>query len=145
MTEVVFHVNVADKLFFSCRLVRKTYVHGANIVVTAEPALLAQLDAMLRTFSPVDFVPHCKVSAVETTAAESPVLLAEALGDCKGHNILINLGQGIPLGFERFARFIEVASDTKEDLVAARLRWRHYADRGYALTRHDHAAAGERA
>jgi DNA polymerase-3 subunit chi len=31
------------------------------------------------------------------------------------------------------------------DRLAARRRWKHYADRGYALKRHDLAAAGDSA
>ena len=47
MTDIEFHVNVPDKLHYSCRLLRKAYRSGANAVVTAEPELLLQLDQHL--------------------------------------------------------------------------------------------------
>jgi DNA polymerase-3 subunit chi len=59
------------------------------------------------------------------------------------HGVLVNLGQGIPAEFERFERFIEVVARTDDDRLAARSRWKHYTDRGYAMKRHDLATAGE--
>ena len=44
MTEVEFHVNVGDKLEYSCRLLRKAHAGGAKLLVTADPVMLAQLD-----------------------------------------------------------------------------------------------------
>jgi DNA polymerase-3 subunit chi len=55
--------------------------------------------------------------------------------------VLLNLGGVVPPGFERFERLIEVVSAEDADLQQARLRWRHYASRGYAMTRHDRAEA----
>ena len=47
MTRVDFHVNVSDKLAYSCRLLRKAYQSGARIVVTGDDEMLAELDARL--------------------------------------------------------------------------------------------------
>lgn len=144
MTEVAFHFNLPDKLAYSCRLLRKAYAGGARVVVTAEPNVLAQLDQMLWTFSALEFVPHCRTDADAATLAATTVLLAESVADGASAEVLLNLGQSIPDGFERFARCIEVVSQLDEDRAAARRRWRHYADRGYALKGHDRAATGER-
>jgi len=43
----------------------------------------------------------------------------------------------VPEGFERFERLIEVVSQDDGDRQRARARWKHYADRGYAIQRHD--------
>ncbi|MDR0479806.1 MAG: DNA polymerase III subunit chi, partial [Burkholderiaceae bacterium] len=44
-------------------------------------------------------------------------------------------------GFECYARLIElVGQDDEADRAQARERWKHYAERGYAITRHDLAA-----
>ena len=53
--------------------------------------------------------------------------------------MLVNLGAGIPEGFEGFERLIEVVTVEEDDRQQARQRWKHYADRGYAITRHDRA------
>ena len=141
MTEVAFHFNVPDKLAYSCRLLRKAWGSGARVVVTAEPELLGRLDQLLWTFSALEFVPHCQLSAPPTTVAVTPVLLASALDACPHHEVLVNLGQQIPAGFERFERFIELVSSDPQDRAAARGRWKHYQDRGYALQTHDLASA----
>lgn len=143
MTEIAFHFNVADKLSYSCRLLRKVYASGARVVVTAEPEVLAELDQLLWRFSATDFVPHCRLDPGEPGRGEAPVLLAESLNACAGYSVLVNLGQAVPLEFERFERFIEVVAQGEEDRLAARSRWKHYTDRGYAMKRHDLATAGE--
>ena len=137
MTEIEFHVNVPDKLHYSCRLLRKAHRSGIRVVVTAEPALLAQLDQLLWTFSGHDFLPHCSSNASALTLAATPIQLAQQLQGSPADSVLMNLGQQPPADFERFLRFIEVASDVSEDILAARVRWKHYKDRGYALKKHD--------
>jgi DNA polymerase-3 subunit chi len=51
--------------------------------------------------------------------------------------VLLNLGDEVVPGYERFERAIEVVTLGDEDRQLARQRWKHYADRGYAITRHD--------
>lgn len=143
MTEIAFHFNVADKLVYSCRLLRKAYISGANVVVTAGPEVLVELDQLLWSFSSTDFVPHCRIDAPEKSLANTSVLLAESLADCPHYGVLVNLGQGTPAGFERFERVIEVVTQADDDRLAARSRWKYYTDRGYAMKRHDLATAGE--
>ena len=41
------------------------------------------------------------------------------------------------MGFERFARVIEVVGLGATQRREARLRWKHYADRGYSIERFD--------
>jgi DNA polymerase-3 subunit chi len=137
MTEVAFHFNVPDKLEYGCRLLRKAWGSGARVVVTGEAETLRRLDQLLWTFSPLEFVPHCRLDAPPATVAATPVLLAADLADCPHHDVLVNLGQQVPAGFERFERFIELVTLADDDRVAARGRWKHYADRGYAMKRHD--------
>ena len=145
MTEIEFHVNVPDKLQYCCRLLRKVHRSGVPAVVTAEQSVLAQLDQLLWTFSSHDFVPHCLGTAQGVTLAVTPIVLAEQLQGGSAEGVLINLGLQPPAYFERFQRFIEVASDSGDDILAARARWTHYKDRGYALKKHDLPAAKEAA
>jgi DNA polymerase III subunit chi len=145
MTDIAFHFNVPDKLAYSCRLLRKAYLSGARVGVTAAPEVLAELDAMLWQFSPTEFVPHCTDRASASTLAVTPILLAESLADFPHHDVLVNLGLAIPAGFEGFERCIEVVALPPEDVHAGRVRWKHYVARGYALTRHDLAQSGSSA
>lgn len=137
MTEVAFHFNVPDKLQYGCRLLRKAWGSGARVVVTGEAETLRQLDLLLWTFSALEFVPHCQLDAPAATVAATPVLLSGALDACPHHEVLVNLGSEVPAGFERFERFIELVTLADADRTAARRRWKHYTDRGYAMKRHD--------
>ena len=146
MTEIAFHFNVPDKLAYSCRLLRKAYTSGANIVVIGTADTLAQLDQLLWTFSVSEFIAHCHASGnggtSAATMAASKLVLAESPRHCKHNGVLVNLGSHIPEEFERFERFIELVSQSDPDKKSARQRWKHYADRGYAMKRHDLAAVG---
>jgi DNA polymerase-3 subunit chi len=141
MTEVAFHFNVPDKLGYACRLLRKAAGSGAKVVVTGEADLLRALDTELWTFSALEFLPHCDAASADAQVlAASPIVLADAPRATPHQEVLVNLGTRIPEGFERFERLIEVVTQEDGDRQQARLRWKHYADRGYAIKRHDLAA-----
>lgn len=142
MTEIAFHFNVPDRLAYGCRLLRKAYLGGSSVMVTADAMVLAELDRWLWHFSATEFVPHNLFTTPENYLAASPILLAESLADCPHQEVLVNFGPGIPANFERFERFIEVVTRAQDDMVAARSRWKHYASRGYSLKKHDLAVLG---
>jgi DNA polymerase III subunit chi len=141
VTEVAFHFNVPDKLAYACRLVRKATGAGSRVVVTGEPQLLERLDTELWTFSALEFIPHAHAASADAqVVAASPVVLADTPRGTPHHDVLVNLGGPVPEGFERFERLIELVSQEEGDRQQARTRWKHYADRGYAIRRHDLAA-----
>ncbi len=140
MTEVQFHVNVDDPVFYTCRLLRKACRLGTQVAVTGDPTLLTELDRQLWVFEPQAFVPHVRVTAAaEASTAQrlAPVwLVDEAV--CASHcPVLVNLGTQPPPGFESFERLVEVVSTHVDALAAARLRWKHYASRGYTVQKHE--------
>lgn len=138
MTEVAFHFNAPNKLAYACRLLRKATGSGAQVVVTADPGFLQELDAALWSLAPHEFLAHGLEGCPDAVWQQSPVVLASTAQDTPHHNVLVNLGQDVPNGFSRFERLIEVVSaEDPADRDAARTRWKHYADRGYAITRHD--------
>lgn len=140
MTEVAFHFNAPDKLGYACRLLRKAVGTGARVMVTGETGTLRELDVALWTFAPLEFLPHCYGEATPAALAVTPVVLAESVRAAPHQQVLVNLGGTVPEGFERFERLIEVVTEAEDDRLDARRRWKHYADRGYAITRHDLAA-----
>jgi DNA polymerase III subunit chi len=138
MTEVTFHFNAPDKVGYACRLLRKAVGKGAKLVVTGEDSLLRELDVALWTFDPLEFVPHCQAgNSPPAVVAASPVVLSASARSGPHQDVLVNLGDAVPEGFERFERLIEVVTGQEEDRLSARKRWKHYADRGYAIKRHD--------
>ena len=140
MTEVAFHFNAPDKLGYACRLLRKAVGTGARVMVTGGAGTLRDLDVALWTFAPLEFLPHCSSEAAPATLAASPVVLAESVRTAPHRDVLVNLGGAVPEGFERFERLIEVVTEEEQDRLDARGRWKHYADRGYAIKKHDVAA-----
>lgn len=137
MTEVEFHFNAPDKLAYACRLLRKASRQGARVVVVGPGDMLQQLDRALWTFTPTDFIAHTLATDDATTLAASPVVLLESALQTPHHGVLLQLGDTVPQGFERFERLIEVVTLEDADRGLARQRWKHYASRGYAIQRKD--------
>ncbi len=140
MTEIAFHFNAPDKLAYACRLLRKAVNAGSRVVVTGDAPSLQALDTLLWTFSPHEFVAHCRAGSPAEQLMASPVVLAGQIqggAELPHHQVLLNLGQEVAAGYERFERTIEVVTLDEQDRQSARQRWKHYADRGYAITRHD--------
>ena len=143
MTEVSFHFNVPDRTEYACRLLRKALRKGAQVVVTGSPPVLANLDRVLWTFDPLEFVPHVVARPGHEVAPRlrtTPVWLVADLTQAGHHDVLVNLFDAAPAGFESFARVIEIVTPDEDDRAAARERWKHYASRGYAIEKHEVAS-----
>ncbi len=138
MTGITFHVNLADRLGYACRLLRKAAGGGARVVVTGPQAELRALDTALWTFSAPDFLPHGMADALTPAVlARTPIVLAASASQAPHREVLVNLDESVPEGFEGFERLIELVSVDESQLRQARTRWKHYADRGYSLTKVD--------
>ena len=143
MTRIDFHSNAPDKALHACRWLRKAALGmGAQVVVAGDDALLDEIDQRLWQLAPTEFVAHCRAHADPTVLQGSPVVLglpAATLGD---RPLLLNVGTEVPTGFERFERLVELVGADAADVHAGRTRWRHYKQRGYALTNLDLAQRG---
>ena len=140
MTEVSFHFNVPDRVDYLCRLVRKVVRSGARLVLAGPAAVLAPVDRALWIFDETEFLPHLWLrddGHVPPRLAATPVWLIENARRSGCHEVLINLGDEPAAGFESFEKLIEIVTGDDADRSAARRRWKHYADRGYAITRHE--------
>ena len=141
MTEVMFHFHVPDRWAYCCRLLRKAWSQGVRVAVVGPEHDLAGVDRLLWESSPVEFLPHCRLPGADPRVLEaSSLLLCQSAADAPHDDVLLNLGSGIPAGFERFRRLIEIVGLDEEDRERARERWRHYRARGYAIERHEVAA-----
>lgn len=139
-TTVEFHHGMADKLAYACRLLRKAYGRGARVVVTADANTLRQLDRQLWVFDEQEFVPHVCALAGQPWAprlADTPLWLTDDPASAPGARaVLINVGDEIPEGIERFERFFEVVSTDQDDRQRGRQRWRQYEARGWVVQGH---------
>lgn len=136
MTLIDFHSNVADKLNYTCRLIRKAYAAGCPLVVYhADPAVLQQLDQALWTLGEAEFLPH--VMATDPLAPQTPIILSSGNLAASPHfKLLINLAEEAPAGFDGFARLIEIVSQQAGETAAGRSRYRYYQQQGYTLNHH---------
>jgi DNA polymerase III subunit chi len=143
MTDINFHFNVAERTAYACRLLRKAVRNGAKVVVSAPSPQLAQFDRQLWTFEPLDFVPHAYLTSgaeIDPVLSITPIWLLDDLHQAPHHDVLLNLGDEVPTGFEKFSRLIEIVPRDDASRALARSRWKHYAQTKHAITRHDVAS-----
>lgn len=140
MTEISFYFNVPERIDYACRLSRKAQRQGLSLTVAGPADALTEFDRQLWSFAAPEFVPHAwadRQAEIPPRLHASTVWLSAQPLDAPAHDALLNLGEGVPVGFETFARLYEVVSTSQADRLAARSRWKTYADRGYAIKRHE--------
>jgi DNA polymerase III subunit chi len=143
-SEIEFHSGLPDKLAFTCRLLRKAYLKGAQVAVTGAPEVLTRLDQALWTFEAQEFVPHVRLtpgSAVSPRLARTPVCLLDPGAQATHREVLVNLGPDPVPGFEAFSRVIEIVSTDPQDRDAGRRRWRSYEAQGLSIKHHAQGTA----
>lgn len=143
MTEVSFHTRVPDPFGYACRLVRKAVRMGAVVVVSASVETLRRFDQALWAFEPLSFTPHAMVregQRIEPRLARTPVWLVPPHVSPPSTEVLVNLGTEMVPGFENYQRVIEIVGAEPAQAQAARQRWRHYKERGHAVTHHEVSA-----
>ncbi len=135
---VDFYFNVAHRLHYACRVVRKARAANLSVLVYARDAdRLARFDTALWTFSALDFVPH--VYADSPLAARTPVWLTLAAGGDARRDLLLNLDDEVPAAdwCARFERIVEVVSKDDQDRAHARSRFRAWRERGITPAAHE--------
>ncbi len=136
MTRVDFYFNAASKRDTALRLAAKAYQAGAHtLLYTLDESLAAALDRDLWTVSQLAFIPH--VRCTHPLAGETPVLIGDCPGRLPSRDVLINLDDGPPPGYEAFQRLIEIVCRDEEDRQHARRRYRHYRERGDTIETYD--------
>jgi len=141
MSIVEFHHGVSDKLAYAYRLLRKAYRAGAQVVVTGDVTALKALDRQLWVFDDREFVPHVLAQsegAVPVRQHGTPIWLTADPASAPGErSVLVNIGQVMPPGVERFARLFDIVSNEMADRQQGRLRWKSYAAKGWQVNPHE--------
>lgn len=135
MTKIEFRTDIADKITYTCRWVRKALSLSPTpkiVLYANDRALLTRLDEALWTFSDKDFLPHAMAN--DPRAARAPVILTDNdTAELPHYQVLVNLSSDIPSCFAQFERLLEIVSTDQADTEAARQRYAHYRQRGYTL------------
>lgn len=124
-----------DRFHFACRLTEKAVKQGNRVLIaTADEQGSEALDSLLWSFSPESFVPHALIGS--PGAANSPVVISHQQDDETHHDVMINLGLGLPDFFSRFKRVTEIVVQEETVLAATRKNYAWYQERGYPLNTH---------
>lgn len=139
MTEVFFYIledNADDAAQqFACRLTEKAHAEGHRVYIHVDsPAQAASIDKLLWLFRQGSFVPHVTTDALTADDHLTPVVIGAGEPPAGFDDVLINIAGEVGGFFSRFSRHNEIVPPSAKD--DARLRYRFFKDRGYALTTH---------
>lgn len=137
MVQIDFYTGATDSLLVACRLCAKAMQQGLRTVVyTPDEERMNRFDKLLWTFSPVSFVPHCRVA--DKLAEVTPVILNNRSEQLEADDfaVLLNLDTAIPPGFEHFKRIVEISDEEEDSKRHARMRYRHYQELGHDVRHH---------
>ena len=123
------------RALLACRLADKAYSLGHTVyLLAASDAQAATLDDLLWTYRQDSFIPHERYPRVGEES--SPVLVGAVLPADVNAQVLINVTDALPEGFERFERVVELVDPHPEVLAKSRERFRQYRERGCAPETH---------
>jgi DNA polymerase-3 subunit chi len=142
MPEVAFHTGVADKVGYTCRLLRKAWRQRTRVVVAGDGPVLDRLDTALWVFDPQEFIPHGRLGAGAPSPrlARTPIWLVEPGAEPPHRDVLVNLGPQAFVAAEQFGRVLELVDASDEDRAAGRRRWNAYKSAGWTVTHHPQEA-----
>ncbi len=135
--QVSFYSDAADPLQFACRLIRRALASGKPVGVCVPPAQAAQLDALLWSFDPAEFIPHRRWDGA-AQPAPGEVLLVDDAALLPHRGLVLNLRDELPGTAFEFERVLEVIGNEPERVQAGRARYRVYQQSGAQL---DHFSA----
>lgn len=139
MPRVDFYHNAPDRLAVAVKLAHKSFANRLALVVIAPEERQAQaFDRQLWSLPPLAFTPHCR--AESPLVSETPIIIARHLGELPAHlraSLLLNLGQAVPEGYERFERILEIIGQDADERLPGRERVGHYKQAGCTVNFHD--------
>jgi DNA polymerase-3 subunit chi len=132
---VVSRPNPDAVLSAACRLADKAFrlKHRVFINAASQDQAIA-LDRLLWTFRDDSFIPHCRAGA--GSDPEDPVRIGFDETPDAPFDVLINLGEDVPLWAKEGARIAEIVGAGPQSRAAGRNRYRHYRDEGCELSSH---------
>ena len=120
----------------ACRVVEMAWRRGHRVhVCVASDEKVRVLDDLLWTWRDDSFVPHA-VRERGGPKEDGEVTLGAGAPPDEADDVLVNLGDEIPVSLERFARVIEVLDGTRSMREAGRERFRRYRELGCELNTH---------
>jgi DNA polymerase-3 subunit chi len=136
MTAIEFHILTADQqqrwTAAVCKLCDDLANAGGRAYIVGDAVQVDTLDIALWTTRQGSFLSHERFEG--PLEAPLPSILLGTIEPPASHQqLLINLDREVPPFFSRFERLIEFVDGSEPSLVASRLRYRFYRERGYPL------------
>jgi DNA polymerase-3 subunit chi len=120
----------------ACRLAERAYLQDLKVVILQDNLSDAKaLDELLWTFDERSFVPHQIVPETGIDAA-TPVHLTVESATMPAADLLLNLTDRLPSGWERYARVAEIIDTDEERRRLGRERFKAYRDQKVTLDTH---------
>lgn len=124
------------RLKLACRVAEKAYLAGQSVLIWhTDRQELAELDAMLWTFSDRSFVPH-ELLANADAPCGAPVRLLAGSAPSLPADIIINLSAEVPPALEVTQRVAEIVDGDETRRQAGRARFRAYRELGITPVHH---------
>jgi len=122
---------------FACRLAEKAYRLQHTVHIHAgSPTDAKRIDDLLWTFRDGSFVPHHIVGA-GTGGLDSAVTIGSDRQSVDPRDLLINLGDEIPVFAKSFARVAELVTSDDESKIQSRKRFADYRSQGHTIETHN--------
>ena len=139
-----FHFNVANRITYACRVVRKARANNMTVAVwTRDAHRLDFFARQLWSFEPTGFYPH--VAADDELAAETPIVYHSDERILPARDVLILLDDEVPDDwktlFARFKRVIDIVGNAETERRPARQRFKIYRVQGLSPIAHDQGAS----
>lgn len=114
-----------------CHWIEKTFLMGHRIYVcTTSEDETRMLDNLLWTFRQTSFIPH----EIHPHISEfSPIIISHTIDSDIPADILINLAEHVPSGWESFPHIVEHIDENEVVKQAGRVRYKYYRDSGCVL------------
>ena len=136
------HADVVRQ-HFACRLAEKALIEHHHIVIALDSEEQAlTLSDYLWTFKPESFLPHqlhntqMQSAQISKALVPAPIVLTWDAMPKQGEDVLINLRQEVPQGFDQFKRVIEIVIQETSCLRATRAHFQAYRTQGYTVNSH---------
>ena len=134
-----------QRWIFACRLAEKAYLNDLKVMILQDNLSDAKaLDDLLWTFNERSFVPH-ELCVEEKFDASTPVHLGLDARRLPAVDLLVNLTDRMPEGFDRFARVAEIMDADPERLRLGRERFKSYRDLKVTMQSHQIGQSDEAA
>jgi DNA polymerase III subunit chi len=134
-----------QRWIFACRLAEKAYLSDLKVLILQDNLSDAKaLDDLLWTFNERSFVPH-ELCLDEKFDPATPVHLGLDAGKLPALDLLVNLTDRMPEGFDRFARVAEIMDADPGRLRLGRERFKSYRDLKVTMESHQIGQADEAA